>query len=344
MTNVAHNHPASEISRGYADPPAKSIPFEQIPLVDFKNFRNGSPVDRAHVAQEIGHALGHVGFFYLINHGIPEQVTENVFRVSRAFFAQPLDLKLAVSSEKTDNHRGYFPLGGENVDPLHTRDLKEGFDIGFEGPSVQEKIPEKGLRGSNQWPKQPPEFREVLEPYYEEAVSLGREICRAFALALSVEESTFDREIEHSESRMRLLSYPPQPGGARDQLEFGAGAHTDCGCLTILAQDDSGGLAVRNAEGDWISVEPIEGALVCNVGDMMEQWSGGQFSSTVHRVINSSNQIRYSVALFFNPSFDVMVDEFKSLLHENGTDRGTSSAGEYLRCCYDEIRSACQLP
>ena len=143
---------------------------------------------------------------------------------------------------------------------------------------------------------------------------------------------------------MRLLSYPPQPGGPKDDREFGAGAHTDCGCLTILAQDDIGGLSVRNSAGDWIAASPIEGTLICNIGDIMEQWSGGRFSSTVHRVINNSDRVRYSLAFFFNPNLDVVVDSFKSLMGET-SPTGKSTMGEYLGCCFSETRSsACQLP
>ncbi len=324
--------------------PATAVPFDRIPLVDFKGFRAGNPADKQRIAGEIGEALNSVGFFYLANHGIPTEIMDGVFRASKDFFAHPLDWKDKVSSTKTTNHRGYFPVGGENVDPRHTRDLKEGFDIGFEGPNTQQDETKTDLRGKNQWPDGLPVFRTALEVYYQHCVDLGRELCRAMALAANVDEATFDRNIEHSESRMRLLSYPPQPGGPKDERTFGAGAHTDCGCLTILAQDNIGGLAARNSAGQWIAADPIPGTLICNVGDMMEQWSGGRFASTVHRVINNSDRTRYSVALFFNPSFDVVVDGFKSLLGDGAAAPAKSTAGEYLRCCYDEIRSACQLP
>lgn len=323
--------------------PEAAIPFDRIPLVDFAGFRDGNPAEKQRIAQEIGQALNSVGFFYLANHGIPQDVIDGVFGASRTFFAHPLEWKDQVSSKKTTNHRGYFPMGGENVDPANTRDVKEGFDIGFEGTSAQEDET-KDLRGRNQWPEDLPGFRGALEAYYQHSVNLGRELCRAFALAMGVDEGTFDQNIERSESRMRLLSYPPQPGGPKDERSFGAGAHTDCGCLTILAQDDVGGLAAKNSAGQWIAADPIPGALICNVGDMMEQWSGGRFTSTVHRVINSSEQTRFSVALFFNPSFDVVVDGFKSLLGNDGATPGKTTAGEYLSCCYNEIRSACQLP
>ncbi|WP_164749826.1 isopenicillin N synthase family dioxygenase [Nitratireductor alexandrii] len=333
--------PAGEAAR--AVPPAKSIPFTEIPLVDFQGFRNGTDADKKRVAAEIGKALNDVGFFYLVNHGIPAEDVAAVFAAARGFFTQPGARKNAVSSANTSNHRGYFPMGGENVDPLHTRDLKEGFDIGFEGTLAQEEARRGGLRGLNQWPDEPAGFRPALERYYEHSVALGRDLCRAFALALDMEEDTFDREIEHSESRMRLLSYPPQPGGPKDSRAFGAGAHTDCGCLTILAQDALGGLAARNSAGDWIAVDPIENALICNVGDIMEQWSGGRFASTVHRVINDSDQYRYSVALFFNPNLDVVVDGFKSLTGAESAG-GKTTTEEYLGCCFSETRSACQLP
>jgi len=320
-----------------AVPTAQRIPFDRIPLVDFGTFGSGSREDRRAVARAIDTALSEVGFFYLANHGVPDGLVGRVLEQARWFFGQPDAIKQSVSASKTTNRRGWFAIGEENVDPLHTRDLKEGFDIGFEGPEPVEPAATEALRGRNLWPADAPRFRSDLEAYYAALADLGRRLCGAFALAMDLPEDTFERNIETSDSRLRLLSYPPQPGPV-DEAEMGAGAHTDCGCLTILSQDSLGGLQARNAAGHWIAIDPIPGTLICNVGDLMQQWSSNRYSSTVHRVVNQADERRHSAAFFFNPSFDILVERFESLVGDATDGPQTQTAGEYFSCCFSEIR------
>lgn len=324
---------------------AKTIPFSEIPMVDFAGFRDGSAADKARVAAEIGKVLNEVGFFYLKNHGIPQAAMDKILEVSSGFFGGSEDVKQSVSSDHSDNHRGFFPIGAENVNPLQTRDLKEGFDACFEGYTAEEDLEKLGPRSRNQWPEGHPQFRPGLETYFEEASALSADVCRAFALALDLEETAFDKNMERAASRLRLLSYPGQPAESVKEKEHGIGAHSDCGCLTILLQDNTGGLAVLNSDGEWIAAEPVPGTLIVNVGDMMEQWSGGKFASTVHCVINTSPTRRHSVALFYNPGLDVIVDSFKSLVGAEPSGEERSTSEEYMSCCFSEIRGgACQLP
>jgi isopenicillin N synthase-like dioxygenase len=132
---------------------------------------------------------------------------------------------------------------------------------------------------------------------------LGREIMHAFALALEMPEDHFDRWLTGPMATLGPLHYPPHDGRI-SEARLGAGAHTDFGCLTILAQDRVGGLQVRNSAGAWIDAPFIEGSFVVNIGDMMERWTNGIFSSTTHRVINTSGRDRYSLPFFFDPDFD----------------------------------------
>lgn len=286
---------------------AARVPLEQIPVIDFAPFLHGSAADRKAVARKIGEACRNIGFFYLINHGVPPALTEQTFAEARRFFALPLEKKREIAIEKSPCHRGYFGLGGENLDPKKQRyagDLKEGIKIGrdlaADHPLVRAGTP---LHGPDQWPANLPGWREVMQDSYDALVRLGRELMHAFALALELPEHHFDRWLTGPMATLGPLHYPPHEGRISES-RLGAGAHTDFGCLTILAQDPVGGLQVRNSAGEWIDAPYVAGSFVVNIGDMMERWTNGIFSSTVHRVINSSGKDRYSLPFFFDPDFN----------------------------------------
>ena len=286
---------------------AARLPLEQIPVIDFAPFLHGSAADRKAVARKIGEACRNIGFFYLINHGVPAALTERTFAEARRFFALPLEKKREIAIEKSPCHRGYFGLGGENLDPKKQRyagDLKEGIKIGrdlaADHPLVRAGTP---LHGPDQWPTNLPGWREVMQGSYDALVRLGRELMHAFALALELPEDHFDRWLTGPMATLGPLHYPPHEGRISES-RLGAGAHTDFGCLTILSQDPVGGLQVRNSAGQWIDAPYVEGSFVVNIGDMMERWTNGIFSSTMHRVINSSGKDRYSLPFFFDPDFN----------------------------------------
>ncbi len=314
--------------------PVKQAAFQDIPVVDFNAFRGGSASEKLVIGQEIDDALQRVGFFYVINHGVPQSQIDELFDQAARFFELPENEKLRVSIDNSDNHRGYFSLGRENVDPMVTVDVKEGFDVGND--SELEGNDDGAMRGANQWPEKAPQLRIVMEDYYQSIHEFSKYLCRAMALAMGLEEDTFDKAVAEPESRLRLLHYPPQETPVNHN-RMGAGAHTDCGCLTILAQDSMGGLEVQNQDGDWISATPIPGSFVVNVGDFMSYWSKNRFVSTRHRVINLSGHERYSIPLFLNPNFDIDVKGFGSLT--GGETKEIHSVSAYLRQCYDEIRS-----
>ncbi|MGH6948728.1 MAG: isopenicillin N synthase family dioxygenase [Kiloniellales bacterium] len=283
------------------------VPLDEIPVIDFARFLQGTAADRKATALAIGEACRNIGFFYLVDHGVRREALDRVFAEAARFFALPPAKKAEIAIEKSPCHRGYFSLGGENLDPAKQReagDFKEGIKIGrdlaLDHPLVIAGTP---LHGPNQWPDGLPGWQETLQACYDRLVVLGREIMHAFALALGLPEDHFDRWLEGPMATLGPLHYPPQIG-AITEARLGAGAHTDFGCLTILAQDPVGGLQVRNSAGVWIDAPAIPGSFVVNIGDMMERWTNGIFNSTHHRVINSSGRDRYSLPFFFDPSFD----------------------------------------
>jgi isopenicillin N synthase-like dioxygenase len=282
------------------------VPLDRVPVVDFAPFLAGAAAERKRVALEIGRACRDIGFFYIVHHGVPEALIDRVFGEAKRFFALPTERKREIAIEKSPCHRGWFALGGENLDPEKQRqagDYKEGIKIGRDLPPdhalVRAGLP---LHGPNQWPTGLPGWKETMQEGYAELSRLGRALMQAFALALELPESYFDRWLTGPMATLGPLHYPPQTGSITE-ARLGAGAHSDFGCLTILAQDPVGGLQVRNSAGKWIDAPYIENSFVVNVGDMMARWTNDLFASTLHRVINSSGRDRYSLPFFFDPDF-----------------------------------------
>ncbi|MGF1609988.1 MAG: isopenicillin N synthase family dioxygenase, partial [Kiloniellales bacterium] len=218
--------------------------------------------------------------------------------------------KAEIAIEKSPCHRGWFALGGENLDPAkqtEAGDFKEGIKIGRhlepDHPLVKAGIP---LHGPNLWPSGLPGWREAMQAYFDTLCGLGHDIMRGFAQALELEEGFFDEKLDLPMATVGPLHYPPQRG-AITEARLGAGAHTDFGCLTILAQDPVGGLQVRNSAGKWIDAPYVPGSFVVNIGDMMARWTNDLFASTRHRVVNVSNRDRYSIPFFYDPDHDAEV-------------------------------------
>ncbi len=306
--------------------------LDKIPVIDIGPFLNGDAAARRAVAQRIGEAARDIGFFYIVNHGVPGELVDAVYAQSRRFFALPAEAKAQIAIENSACHRGWFMLGGENLDPArqkHAGDLKEGVkigrDLGPDHPLVRAGTP---LHGPNQWPENIPGWRETMEEYYNAMEALGREMLHAFALALEIPETYFDFWLEAPMTTLGPLHYPPQAGHITE-ARLGAGAHTDYGCLTMLAQDDAGGLQVCAKDGAWIDAPPVPGSFVVNIGDMMERWTNGVFTSTLHRVINISGRERYSLPYFFDPDFSAPVVCLESCLGD-GAKYAPTTAGQHL--------------
>jgi isopenicillin N synthase-like dioxygenase len=289
---------------------AKRLSLTEIPVIDIAPLLQGDAGARAEVAARIGKACREIGFFYIINHGVPAELIARVYAEAERFFSQSEAEKTQIAIEKSSVHRGYFRVGGENLDPARQKldgDFKEGVKIGRDlgpvHPLVQAATP---LHGPNQWPINLPGWQAVMQEYYDVMEKLGRQLMRAFALALGLAEDWFDRWLNVPMTTLGLLHYPPQRGRITE-AQLGAGAHSDYGCLTMLAQDDAGGLQVLARSGQWLDAPPVPGSFVVNIGDMMERWTNGVFTSTLHRVINISGRERYSLPYFFDPDFNAEV-------------------------------------
>jgi isopenicillin N synthase-like dioxygenase len=279
-------------------------PAENIPVVDIADSFSPDIEKRRAVAWEIHRSARDTGFFYIKNHGMETKDLHGILDLSRQFFNLPTAEKTALNIANSQNMRGYEPMALQTLDAGSPPDLKESFmsarELGPEHPFVRDKIP---YEGANQWPASLPRFREGVLSYNAKISNLGRHICRSIALSLDLPEDYFSGGLAEPSCTVRLLHYPPHPANAQAN-QLGAGAHTDWGLITLLLQDDVGGLEVRNAAGKWLRAEPIEGTFVVNLADLVPRITNGLYHSTMHRVLNNvSGRDRYSVATFFNPSY-----------------------------------------
>jgi len=255
-----------------------------VPLIDL------SAAPDTVLAQHIDAALRESGFFAVAGHGVPQPVVDAAFDASHRFFALAEHDKARWYIDGWPIKRGFDPIGWQSLDVGMPPDVKESFYMG------------NTSLGPNQWPDEAlvPGFRAACEAYSQAMHRVALRLMALFAQALGMAPHAFDGYMRDPTCTTRLLHYPPQPATAAPG-QIGCGAHTDWGALTLLAQDDAGGLQVQRADGSWLDVPPVPGALVVNTGDMMPRWTNDRWRSTMHRVINRlSGRDRWSIAYFFD--------------------------------------------
>jgi isopenicillin N synthase-like dioxygenase len=279
--------------------------FSRVPVIDIGSLVRREP-GRERAAGEMGRACRESGFFYVIGHGVDPALQRRLEELSRRFFAQDLATKMEIRMERGGRAwRGYFPVGDELTSGRP--DLKEGIyfgqELGPDDPRVRAGLP---LHGQNLFPAIPG-FRETVLEYLELVTGVGHAIMAGIALSLGLDESYFrERYTGQPLVLFRIFNYPP-PRVAATEPEWGVGEHTDYGLLTILKQDDAGGLEVKSKSG-WVPAPPIEDSFVCNIGDMLDLMTGGVYRSTPHRVKNLARRDRLSFPCFFDPGFDARIE------------------------------------
>ena len=273
----------------------------RIPVIDVNQLVLGTEA-RHDVAAKIGEACREYGFFYIIGHGVSEDLQQRLEKLSAGFFLQDLETKLQISMSRGGSAwRGYFPVGGELTSGKP--DLKEGIyfgaELGPDHPLVRSGTP---MHGANLFPPDVPEFRKTVLDYMTAMTRLGHCLISGIALSLGLEESYFAvRYTGDPLILFRIFNYPPSPA-SRDEAREGVGEHTDYGLLTILRQDMSGGLEVK-IKSRWVSARPLRNSFVCNIGDMLDRMTAGHYLSTPHRVRNVTGKNRLSFPFFFDPNF-----------------------------------------
>ncbi|KAL4866127.1 hypothetical protein BDV12DRAFT_138480 [Aspergillus spectabilis] len=303
------------------------IPTEdEIPVIDLAPIDGGFE-ERKQIATKVRAAAENTGFFYIKNHGIPQELIDRALQTAQAFFNQPIEQKEQVSHSKSKHNDGYHGVGTTQINNKESRDQKETFSVRYNplndptitdpdsllsDPSASFDTQEYIWSGTRQIPG----FKETTIEFYKARLTLARKMIRLFALALNLPETYFDSVTTHPGADGLYVHYPGTPNldpaaASAAEIDVGIGSHTDIQCVTLLWQDNSGGLQVLSASDEWLDARPIEGTLVVNIGDFLQRLSNNRFKSTVHRVYNRQRESRYSMPFFlgFNPESVLRVVE-----------------------------------
>lgn len=286
----------------------KSDPNVSIPIIDLSPLQDGSPAGIGKVAAAVATACEDTGFFYLEKHGVPASMVSRIFAASGEFHALPLEKKLDLQINQY--YRGYVPFAGSTLKvssieaarkPNQSEQILFRHELSPDDPDLGKGLP---LQGPNQWPDEAdlPGFKQTVLDYMGACEGVARSLLPVFAEALRLPHDFFNPFFVRPTTNLKLLHYPAQPAD-RPADQYGAAPHTDFGFVTILAQDDTGGLEIRTKDNEWMPAPVIPGTFVVNIGDALARWTNGRFASTPHRVINRAPQrSRYSVPFFMDPN------------------------------------------
>ena len=283
-----------------------------IPVLDLGPFLAGEPGALARLGREVCRALEDIGFFFIKNHGVPQELVDRVFAENARFHALPLERKLSVKVDAKGI--GYMPPGFQQPkysqdEPDRKPDIGEAFFIGREVTAGRRagETPDPLYQGGNQWPEDLPGFRAILLEYFEAMEALSLRLLPVYAAALNLPEHFFDDAFLHSRP-MGILRLSHYPGTACAESQFNASPHIDGDFITFLAQSEIPGLELRTSEKKWIQAPVLDGAFLVNAGEILRLWSNGRFRATFHRVINQSGRDRYAIPFFYSPSPDTLIE------------------------------------
>lgn len=272
-----------------------------IPTLDFRRFRS----DIAGFAADLGAAWREYGFVGVRNHGVADAVIDGAYAAVKAFFDLPADVKAQYVLPGAGGQRGYTPFGVEHAKGNPEVDLKEFWHVGREVPAGSKWA---GRLDPNVWPSEVAGFRERLLALYGALDGLGNAMLRAAAIHLGMPAGWFEDKVDHGNSVLRPIHYPPiegEPRGVR------SGQHEDINFITLLVGSGEPGLQILSRQGEWIPVDTIPGTIVVNVGDMLQRLTNHVLRSTTHRVVNPpapwSKAPRYSLPFFLHPNSEMVM-------------------------------------
>lgn len=301
-----------------------------IPSVDLSDFTGGNQDRKLQFVRDIGRAYEEVGFVSIKNHGIPDDLIKDLYRLSGEFFSMPDEKKGRYEIEGLAGQRGYTSFGKEQAKGFDFPDLKEFFQYGQtveDGDSIKSEYPD------NITVKDVPGFDDTFYKAYRQFEQSAKPILASLSLFLGLSEDYFDRHIHNGNSILRAIHYPPitkEPDSA-----VRAEQHEDINLITLLVGASAEGLQVMNREGEWVSVAAPPDHIVVNVGDMLQRLTNNRLRSTTHRVINPPKELwhtsRFSIPFFLHPRSDMRLDCLDSCITEdNPLQFSPISAGEYL--------------
>ncbi|SDY33442.1 Isopenicillin N synthase [Variovorax sp. YR266] len=300
--------------------------INQIPVIDCMPFFRGDDGAEETFVAALKDACENVGFFYIKGHGVPQALIDDCFAASHEFHALPLERKLLVRQD--ENNIGYMAMNHSitKSDEIHTTkhpNQNASFFLGHDRPDDHPDVVNKvRLRGKNQWPADLPDFKMRTKCYFDALQEASEKLVPAFALALGLDRTFFDEAFANEAYiELRLLHSPPQMDVSDEK--FNVAPHTDSSFITLLAREfeEKPALAVRLKSGEWFKAPILEGTFLVNLGDVMRRYSNGTFMSTPHGVINEGSKDRYSIAFFYSPNPNSVVEPVPSKVSQGNPPR-----------------------
>lgn len=304
--------------------------FKNIPSVDLADFTEGNKETKAAFVKELGKAYEEIGFVAVKNHGLSDELCAELYAQVKGFFTLSKEEKEAYEIEGLSGQRGYVSFGKEHAKNKNEGDLKEFWHF---GQTVEDNDPIKEEYPDNVQVNELPKFNAVGREVYQKLEATGREMLRAIALHLNLDENYFDAKIHNGNSILRPIHYPPITHEPKDAVR--AAEHEDINLITLLMGASADGLQVLNKSGEWISVTALPDQIVVNVGDMLQRLTNNKLKSTTHRVVNPPREkwgtSRYSIPFFLHPRSEVSLNCLPSCISEsNPKNFSDITAGEYL--------------
>lgn len=314
--------------------------YSEIPSLDVAHFTGGNPAQKAEFVRKLGEAFNNIGFVAVKNHGLTEELTNQLYDVFRRFFSSPDELKLPYAIPGLAGQRGYTPKNTERAKGRTVYDLKEFYHVGQE---VTDHDPIKAEYADNVFPAVFPEMREITLEAYRRLESTGKHLLRAIALYLGLEETYFEDKVRNGNSILRAIHYYPitNPDALPDDA-VRAAAHGDINLITLLMGASADGLQVLRRDGKWIPITALPEQIVVNVGDMLDRLTNNKLKSTIHRVVNPPREkmgtSRFSIPFFMHPRSDMDLTCLASCVDaEHPKQYSDMTAGEFLQQRLAEI-------
>ncbi len=307
--------------------------LNSIAVVDYNDYTSGDPEKRNQFIRDFGDSFSNMGFAIVRNHGVSAELRSRLFDVSKAFFELPTEVKQRYENVELSGQRGYISKNKESAKGKNVPDIKEFYHI---GQTVKDNDPIQSEYPDNIWPEELLNFKTVGEQVYSTFEQTGRNLLKAVALYLDLEEDYFDAKIHNGNSILRLLHYYPVqnlediPEGA-----VRAAAHGDINLITLLMGGSAEGLQAQTLEGEWIPVSPEDDEIVVNIGDMLARLTNDKFRSTQHRVITPRPESwltpRFSTPFFLHPRSEMDLTCLTSCINDkHPKSYPDTTAGEFL--------------
>lgn len=301
-----------------------------IPVVDLAQFNQGSESDRKAFVYELGRAYEEVGFVAVKNHGIPEELIDELYQYVQSFFSLPSEIKKQYEKPELAGQRGYTSFGKEHAKGSEAPDLKEFFQF---GQTVEDDDPVAVEYPANITVNEVPQLTPTLYRAYRHFEKSGRALLKAIALYLGLDEEYFEPYVVNGNSILRAIHYPPISQEPKSAIR--AEQHEDINLITLLVGASAEGLQILSKQGDWVGVTALPGQIVVNVGDMLQRLTNNRLKSTTHRVVNPPREkwgtSRFSIPFFLHPKGSMSLACLDNCIDANHPKAyPDATAGEYL--------------